>query len=108
MRISTPNSLHTIRDLLHSLRNSLSLISGHSQYLLNTPSIDALCGRELRIIHRAAEKAASDLGLVPESFATLELGIDTLGMTELHIPEPPRRPSCSEGDVEEPAASASR
>jgi nitrogen-specific signal transduction histidine kinase len=78
MRHSRAQSLHTVRDLLHSLRNSLSLISGESQYLLSKPAVDALCGHELRIIQRASERAASELDRLPAS----------LSSTPLEPPEP--------------------
>jgi hypothetical protein len=59
----------TVRDLLHSLRNSLSLISGYSQFLLDQAPTQRLCGDELRVIRRAADKAARELVRVPESIA---------------------------------------
>jgi hypothetical protein len=63
----------TVRDLLHSLRNSLGLISGHAQYLLDHSPARNLCEDELRVIRRAADKAARDLVLVPESIIGLAL-----------------------------------
>jgi hypothetical protein len=64
----------TVRDLLHSLRNSFNLISGHSQYLLSEPAVRQVCGEELLVIWRASDKAARELALVPDSIVGLALG----------------------------------
>jgi hypothetical protein len=73
MRSNRTDSLRTLRDLLHSLRNALSVISGHSQYLLGQSPAQKLCGDELRVIRRAAERAARELVLVPESIVGVPL-----------------------------------
>jgi len=72
-------STQTVRDLLHSLRNCFSLISGHAQYLLGQPGVQGLCEEELRIIRRAAEQAANDLDLVPDCAIGIPLLTRTRG-----------------------------
>jgi len=62
-------SVSTIKDLLHAVRNSLSLISGYAQYLLLKSAPGEAPAAELRIICRETERAVSLIDLVPETFA---------------------------------------
>ena len=64
-------TVSTLRELLHEVRNSLSLVSGHAQYLLLKTPGEA--PSELRIIRREAERAVSLINLVPDSLAELAL-----------------------------------
>jgi nitrogen-specific signal transduction histidine kinase len=66
-------SVSTVRELLHAVRNSLSLISGYTQYLLLKTAPGQAPAPELRIICRETERAVSLLNLVPEPFADLAL-----------------------------------
>lgn len=61
--------LRTLEDVIHTVTNSLSLISSHSQYLGGKLPAGALGEEELQIIREEAERAASLLGLVPQGLA---------------------------------------
>lgn len=63
--------IRTLEDLIHSVTNSLTLISSHSQYLLGKRPAGAAGAAELQVIYEEAELAASLLGLVPRGLARL-------------------------------------
>ena len=61
--------IRTLAELIHAVRNSLTLISSHAQYLVGKRPADAAEGEELRVIHEEAERAACLLSMVPQNLA---------------------------------------
>jgi nitrogen-specific signal transduction histidine kinase len=65
--------IRTIEDLIHTVTNSLSLISSHAQYLQGKREGDAAALEDLQVICDEAERAAGLLGLVPQSVARIPI-----------------------------------
>jgi hypothetical protein len=65
--------IRTLEDVVHTVTNSLSLISSHSQYLLGKLQGGAPGQDELRIIWQEAERAASVLSLVPQGLTRIPI-----------------------------------
>ena len=63
-------SIQTLEQLIHTVTNSLSLISSHSQYLLGKHDPSGPASEDLAIICDEAERAARLLGLVPRGLAS--------------------------------------
>lgn len=59
----------TLDELLHAVTNMLSVISMHSQYLLDLPEVAAPAGGELAAIHEEAERAVRLLRQIPAALA---------------------------------------
>jgi hypothetical protein len=65
----------TMRDLLHDLRNSLSVILAHAHLLVNRPYIGS--GMEaLRVICQESTRMAGMLSLIPDNLGGVTLGGD--------------------------------
>lgn len=65
-----PQPAHrTLDDLLHTVTNMLSVISMHSQYLLDLPELAAPACGELALIREEAERAAKLLRQIPAALA---------------------------------------
>ncbi|MBI4704456.1 MAG: hypothetical protein HY744_25415 [Deltaproteobacteria bacterium] len=67
--------MHTLRDVLHAVTSSLSVISGHAQHLLSRPSAPAGASAQLGIIRSEAERSAHLLALVPDDLAQSSIGL---------------------------------
>jgi phosphoribosylcarboxyaminoimidazole (NCAIR) mutase len=65
--------IRTLEDLIHAVTNSLSIISSHSQYLLEKSESAGLEAKELRVIYDSADRAARLLGQVPESLTKMSV-----------------------------------
>jgi CheY-like chemotaxis protein len=61
--------IHTLEDLIHAVTNSLSIISSHSQYLLEKSEEAGQEAKELRVIYESSGRAAKLLGQIPKSLA---------------------------------------
>ena len=78
----------TIRDLLHELRNSLSVILAHAHLLVSRPWMGS--GVEaLRVICQESSRMAGMLSLIPENLGGVAL--DGEGVVEPRSGAPPHR-----------------
>ena len=73
-----PHAVGTVRDLMHAVRNSLSLILGYSHILRTRPLAQA-SPESLQTICRESERIARLLSLIPESLGEVAVQTATLG-----------------------------
>ncbi len=83
-------TIQTLEELIHAAMNSLSLISSHSQYLLNKLGAEDKSKRSLMTIWEEAERTARLISLVPQELANVQVRgmLDDLGAAG--EPEMPR------------------
>jgi hypothetical protein len=78
----------TMSDLLHELRNSLSVILAHAHLLVSRPWMGS--GVEaLRVICQESSRMAGMLSLIPENLGGVAL--DGEGVVDPHSGAPPRQ-----------------
>ena len=77
----------TMRDLLHDLRNSLSVILAHAHLLVSRPYIGS--GAEaLRVICQESTRMAGMLSLIPDNLGGVTLDGDGLEDPRSGAPQP--------------------
>jgi len=87
MAATDQDASRTMRDLLHDLRNSLSVILAHSHLLVSRPWMGS--GVEaLRVISQESTRMAGMLSLIPENLA----GVTIEGDAVDPLPSGPQHP----------------
>ncbi|MDI7269109.1 MAG: hypothetical protein QME96_14060, partial [Myxococcota bacterium] len=84
----------TLGELLHDVTNSLGLIAGYSQYLLETTAGAAAQAEPLQVVWQEAERAATLIACVPEDLAQIRLAVVPGGAEARRSPRhaPPAAP----------------
>jgi hypothetical protein len=71
--------IRTLDDLIHAVTNAISIVSSHSQYLLEKAEEAGLETKELRVIYESSERAARLLGQIPKSLAETPIQAPSVG-----------------------------